>query len=78
MESLERLAIGRTTVLVTHDLAQAARADEILYLEQGRILERGAHRELVAAGGRYALLYRLQDREQEAAVRIEAPHAYAP
>jgi ATP-binding cassette, subfamily B, bacterial len=59
-EALERLAHGRTTFLITHDLQSAARADLILYLEGGRILESGSHRELIEAGGRYAALYRLQ------------------
>jgi ATP-binding cassette, subfamily B, bacterial len=60
VEGLRRLAGGRTTFLVTHDLALAARADEVLYLEHGRVLERGAHEELLRHNGRYAALYRLQ------------------
>lgn len=59
-EALERLARGCTTLMVTHDLAAAARADLILYLEHGRIVEQGNHLELVRADGRYAHLYRLQ------------------
>jgi ATP-binding cassette subfamily B protein len=61
VEALERLAAGRTTFLVTHDLSLAARADEIFYLEGGRILERGSHADLMRAGGRYAALHRLQE-----------------
>src|SRR5215471_19309099 len=49
LESLERLDYGCTTFLITHDLRHAARADSILYLETGRILEQGNHEELVRA-----------------------------
>jgi ATP-binding cassette subfamily B protein len=61
IEALERLARGRTTFVVTHDLRQAATADVILFLDGGRIAERGTHEELMRAGARYASLYRLQD-----------------
>lgn len=59
-EALLRLAQGRTTLIVTHNLLWATRADLILYLEEGRVLERGAHAELMRAGGRYAAIYALQ------------------
>jgi ATP-binding cassette subfamily B protein len=60
IEALERLTQGRTTFLITHDLRYAAHADQILYLEDGRVIERGTHAELITAGGRYAYLYSLQ------------------
>jgi ATP-binding cassette subfamily B protein len=59
-EALERLARGRTCVLITHDLQLAARADRILYLDKGVVVEQGTHAELMAVDGRYAALYRLQ------------------
>lgn len=60
MTALERLAQGRTTFLITHDLHLIARADLILYLEDGQIVEQGTHAELMRATGRYAALYTLQ------------------
>jgi ATP-binding cassette subfamily B protein len=57
MDALRRVARGRTTLLVTHLLRQAASADRILYLEQGKVRESGTHAELLQASGRYAELY---------------------
>lgn len=59
---LERAALaataGRTTLIVAHRLTQAQLADRVLVLDQGRVVETGAHDALVAAGGRYAELWR--------------------
>ncbi|TJZ89871.1 ABC transporter ATP-binding protein [Paracoccus gahaiensis] len=63
-EAIWRLARGRTSLLITHDLSQAARADRILFLEAGRIAEEGTHADLLARGGRYARLWALQGRGQ--------------
>jgi ATP-binding cassette subfamily B protein len=59
-ESLDRLAQGRTTLVISHRLATAQRADRIVVLEAGRVVEQGTHRDLVAAGGAYAALWRDQ------------------
>jgi ATP-binding cassette subfamily B protein len=59
-ESLERLDYGCTTFLITHDLRHAARADLIIFLDRGRLLEKGTHEHLLRANGRYAALYSLQ------------------
>jgi len=59
-ELLRSLARGRTVVLITHRLASVRDADRIVFLDKGRIVEQGRHAQLLAAGGRYAELYRLQ------------------
>jgi ATP-binding cassette subfamily B protein len=59
-QALDRLARNRTTFFISHDLKRAARADRILYLENGEVLEHGTHAELIQASGRYAELFSLQ------------------
>lgn len=78
LEALDRLARGRTTFLITHDLQVAARADQILYLDAGRILERGTHAELMAMKGRYAQLSVLQAATHDRDIGEEEPSAIAP
>ena len=51
---------GRTAVLISHRVAAIKDADQILVLDQGKIVERGTHDELIARGGVYAELYRTQ------------------
>lgn len=55
-DAARRLTGGRTALTVAHRLDQARQADEILVMEDGRIVERGSHDDLVASGGRYAEL----------------------
>ena len=55
--SLEKLLAGRTTFVVAHRLSTIKRADCILVVDAGRIIERGNHSELLALGGKYATLY---------------------
>lgn len=58
--SLERLMTGRTTLVIAHRLSTVQKADRIVVLDQGRIVEQGTHADLLAQGSLYATLYRLQ------------------
>jgi ABC-type multidrug transport system fused ATPase/permease subunit len=64
---LRDFARGRTTILVTHRLSMLVDCDQILVLDQGRLVERGRHDELVAAGGLYAALWEGQKLAEELA-----------
>jgi ATP-binding cassette subfamily B protein len=58
--AVEALLAGRTAVVIAHRLSTVRRADRILVFHRGRIVEQGSHAELLAQGGVYAKLYRLQ------------------
>lgn len=75
IEALERLWQGRTTIIATHDLQLAAKADLILYIDDGGVKERGTHSQLMKLGGRYASQYRLQTLETEVVFSEEKSHA---
>ena len=61
-ESLAQLMKGRTTLVIAHRLSTIRRADQILVVEGGRIVERGRHEDLIAVAGRYQRLYEYQAR----------------
>jgi ATP-binding cassette subfamily B protein len=73
---LDRIARGHTTLVIAHRLSTVMDADQILVMDHGRIVERGTHRELLAADGAYAQMWALQQQEEEAAET--APAAAAP
>ncbi|UXI69578.1 ABCB family ABC transporter ATP-binding protein/permease [Tahibacter amnicola] len=60
---LADIARHRTTLVIAHRLSTIVEADEILVLEQGKVVERGTHARLLEAGGRYAALWAMQQRE---------------
>jgi ATP-binding cassette subfamily B protein len=75
--SLHEVSRGRTTLMIAHRLSTVVDADQILVMEEGRIVERGRHDALLASGGRYAEMWQ---RQQEAAERQQqdVPEAAAP
>src|SRR5690606_36079594 len=62
-EALERLMPDRTTLVIAHRLSTIEHADQVLVLDQGRRVEQGTHAELLARGGLYAHLHRMQFRD---------------
>ncbi len=68
---LDQVAVGRTTLVIAHRLSTIIDADQILVMDKGRIVERGTHRELLAAGGAYAQMWSLQQQQRSAAM-VEA------
>jgi len=62
-DALDKLMIGRTTFVIAHRLSTIQRADKILVMEKGRLIECGRHAELLDAGGLYCKLYSLQTEE---------------
>ncbi len=62
--ALEKLLVGRTTFIIAHRLSTVQRADRLLVMNYGRIVEEGTHEELLALGGLYARLYQRQFREE--------------
>lgn len=64
--ALDRLMVGRTTIVIAHRLATILKADRIIVMDEGRIVEQGTHETLVSDGGLYARLARLQFREDAA------------
>lgn len=64
--ALDRLIPNHTTLVIAHRLSTIERADQVLVMDQGRIVEAGTHAELLARGGHYAALYRAQFRDAAA------------
>jgi ATP-binding cassette subfamily B multidrug efflux pump len=75
--ALERLLVGRTSLVIAHRLSTIQRADRILVLHKGEIRELGTHQELLALRGIYYRLYLLQYREQEMEILAAQEHEQA-
>jgi ATP-binding cassette, subfamily B, heavy metal transporter len=67
---LKRIASTRTTLTIAHRLSTIVDADQILVMDKGRVAERGAHRELLAANGIYAHMWELQQQEEQTQLKL--------
>jgi len=84
--ALDKLAGGRTTLVIAHRLSTIRNADKIVVMERGKVIDEGSHSDLLARGGIYADLYRLQyqegmtviDRDGVAALAAQTPEIDAP
>src|SRR6184192_1262287 len=84
-DALERVSQNRTSLVIAHRLSTIVGADEIIVLDQGRIVERGTHSELLASGGLYASMWNRQREAEEAREKLariaddnEAPNRAPP
>ncbi|WP_153115118.1 ABCB family ABC transporter ATP-binding protein/permease [Rhodocyclus tenuis] len=77
-QSLEDAARGRTTLIIAHRLSTVMNADEILVMDGGRIIERGTHAALLAADGRYAHMWALQQEEAASTASADSPAKDSP
>lgn len=71
-DALERLSKGRTTLVIAHRLSTIRGADKIVVMDRGQVVDEGTHDALLARGGLYADLYRLQFKEGKAVVDLES------
>ncbi len=69
-DALDRVSRNRTTLVIAHRLSTIVGADEIIVLDQGRIVERGTHAQLLASGGLYASMWNRQREAQEAREKL--------
>ncbi|MGD1936117.1 MAG: ABC transporter ATP-binding protein [Cyanophyceae cyanobacterium] len=64
-DAINQLVVDKTVIVIAHRLSTIAAADLILVLEEGKVIERGSHRELLASQGRYATMWEIQQRAQD-------------
>jgi subfamily B ATP-binding cassette protein MsbA len=69
-DALGKLLVGRTTLIIAHRLSTVRRADRLLVMDRGRVVEEGTHAELLELGGLYARLYQRQFRDEPVEVEI--------
>jgi subfamily B ATP-binding cassette protein MsbA len=72
-DALAQLLVGRTTLIIAHRLSTVQRADRLVVVDRGRIVEEGTHAELLARRGLYAKLYQRQFRDTEGGVSLLLP-----
>ena len=74
-EALRRVAKGRTTLVIAHRLSTVVEADEIVFLDHGRVVERGTHQQLLDKKGEYAAMWNRQREAAEAQAKLLASEA---
>jgi ABC-type multidrug transport system fused ATPase/permease subunit len=72
--AMEQILSGRTVITIAHRLSTVMKADLICFMEDGRIVEKGSHAELVARGGRYSQVVRKQVWQDSSTGRQEGKH----
>ncbi len=77
-EALERVMVGRTSLVIAHRLSTIQAADRILVLDGGRLVEQGSHEALLEADGLYARMYRTQFRKKGSSDRVRTPAFATP
>ncbi len=77
-QALAKLLKGRTSFVIAHRLSTVRNADQVLVIDEGRIVEKGTHPELLERNGLYADLYRRQFRDVEEAEPVPSPHGTEP
>jgi subfamily B ATP-binding cassette protein HlyB/CyaB len=70
-DNMQAISQGRTVFIIAHRLSAVRRADRIIVVEQGRIVEQGSHKQLLQLGGEYAKLHTYQNGEPKQVVRNE-------